>query len=151
MIIDKVFFSYNVTPVDKIYTDYDLLGALNFDNLVDNAMRVDFFSPEESFKVPEFMIIRSTDLYTEVGLRCLAECECAMTSDELNIEEYFVFLERQEKKIRGLTDKPIIIIDKEDFEDAHQKYKLKQVHMLIEDAQSYSDAEENEKQAQIIS
>ena len=42
MIQDKVFFSYNINPVDKLYYDYDLLGALNFDNLVDNSMRVDF-------------------------------------------------------------------------------------------------------------
>lgn len=40
------------------------------------------------------MVIRSTDLYTENGLRRLAEAEVAMTSDELNIDEYLVFLER---------------------------------------------------------
>lgn len=151
MIIDKVFFSFNVNPVDKVYTDYDLLGALNFDNIVDIAMRVDFFSPEESFKVPEFLIIRSTDLYTETGLRCLAEAEVALTSDELNIDEYFVFLERQERKIRGLTDKPIIIVDKDDFEDIHNKYKVDQVHMIVEDIANSLTIDENEKQALIIS
>jgi hypothetical protein len=35
VIIDKVFFSYNTNPIDKIYTDYDLVGALNLDNIVD--------------------------------------------------------------------------------------------------------------------
>ena len=79
-------------------------------------MRVDFYSTDESFKVPEFLVIKSTDLYTENGLRCLAEAEVVLTSEELNIDEYFVFLERQERKIRGLTDKPIILIDKQDFE-----------------------------------
>lgn len=124
MIIDKVFFCFNSTPIDKVYSDYDLLGALNFDNIVDNQMRVDFYSPDESFKVPEFLVIKSTDLYTENGLRCLSEAEVVMTSDELNIDEYFVFLERQERKIRGLTDKPIILIDKPDFEEVIQKYQV---------------------------
>jgi hypothetical protein len=73
VIIDKVFFSFNSTPIDKVYRDYDLLGAWNFDNIVDNLMIVDFYSPDESFKVPEFLVIKSTDLYTENGLRCLSE------------------------------------------------------------------------------
>lgn len=47
VIIDKVFFSYNTNPVDKVYTDYDLIGALNFDNIVDMQMRVGFYSPDE--------------------------------------------------------------------------------------------------------
>jgi len=110
-----VFFSYNITPVDKLYYDYDLLGALNFDNLVDMQLRVDFYSPDDNFRVPEFLIIKSTDLYTESGLRCLSEAEVILTSEELNIDEYFVFLERQERKFRGVTDKTLIIIDKEDF------------------------------------
>ena len=92
-------------------------------------MRVDFYSPDESFKVPEFLVIKSTDLYTENGLRCLSEAEVVMTSDELNIDEYFVFLERQERKIRGLTDKPIILIDKPDFDQVIQKYSVDQIHL----------------------
>jgi hypothetical protein len=117
VIQDKLFLSFNVTPVDKLYNDYDLLGALNFDNLVDMQLRVDFYSPEEGFRVPEFLVIKSTDLYTENGVKCLSEAEVVLTSEELNIDEYYVFLERQERKIRGVTDKTIIIIDKEDFAD----------------------------------
>ena len=71
-------------------------------------LKVGFYNADESFKTPEFMIIKSTDLYTENGLRRLAESEVALTSDELNIDEYLVFLERQEKKIRGLAEKPLI-------------------------------------------
>ncbi len=108
VIIDKVFLSYFQTPVDKVYNDYDLLGALNFENIVDMQMRVGFYSPDENFKSPEFLVIRSTDLYTENGLKRLSEAEVALTSDELNIEEYLIFLERQEKKIKGLAEKPII-------------------------------------------
>ena len=129
VIQDKVFFSYNITPVDKLYNDYDLLGAMNFDNLVDMQLRVDFYSPDEGFRVPEFLIIKSTDLYTENGLRCLSEAELIMTSEELNIDEYFVFLERQERKFRGVTDKTLIIIDKEDFQDVTQKYFIDKIHL----------------------
>jgi hypothetical protein len=151
VIIDKVFFSYNSTPIDKVYSDYDLLGALNFDNIVDNQMRVDFYSAEESFKVPEFLVIRSTDLYTENGLRCLSEAEVVMTSDELNIDEYFVFLERQERKIRGLTDKPIILIDKEDFELVIKKYHIDQIHLQQSEAAESDPNDEVGKHALIIS
>ena len=129
VIQDKLFLSYNVTPVDKLYNDYDLLGALNFDNLVDMQLRVDFYSPEESFRVPEFLVIKSTDFYTENGVKCLSEAEVVLTSEELNIDEYYVFLERQERKIRGVTDKTIIIIDKEDFADVIQKYQVDQIHL----------------------
>jgi len=57
-------------------------------------MRVDFYSPDENFRIPEFLIIKSTDLYTEQGLRCLSDAEVILTSEELNIDEYLVFLER---------------------------------------------------------
>jgi hypothetical protein len=122
VIQDKLFLSYNVTPVDKLYNDYDFLGALNFDNLVDIQLRVDFYSPGEGFRVPEFLVFKSTDLYIENGVKCLSEAKVVLTSEELNIDEYYVFLERQERKIRGVTDKTIIIIDKEDFADVTQKY-----------------------------
>jgi len=151
VIIDKVFFSFNSTPIDKVYTDYDLLGALNFDNIVDNQMKVDFYSPDESFKVPEFLVIKSTDLYTENGLRCLSEAEVVMTSDELNIDEYFVFLERQERKIRGLTDKPIILIDKPDFEEVIQKYQVDQIHLNQVQPDDDDESDEIVKHARIIS
>lgn len=119
-----MFFSYNTNPVDKVYTDYDLVGALNFDNIVDMQMRVGFYSNDEFFRTPEFLVIRSTDLYTENGLRRLAEAEVALTSDELNVEEYLVFLERQERKFKGLTEKPLIIIDTADFEEVIRLYQV---------------------------
>ena len=130
MIIDKVFFSYNTSGKDKVYTDYDLVGALNFDNIIDMQMRVGFYNgADENFKTPEFLVIKSTDLYTENGLKKLAEAEVVLTSDELNIEEYLVFLERQEKKVRGLTEKPMILVDQADFEEIHRLYQIEQVHI----------------------
>lgn len=118
--------------VDKIYTDYDLVGALNFDNIVDMQMRVGFYSVDEFFKTPEFLIIKSTDLYTENGLRRLSEAEVILTSDELNIEEYLVFLERQERKFKGLTEKPMIIIEQSDLEDVIIKYQIEQIHLKVD-------------------
>ena len=130
MIIDKVFFSYNTSGKDKVYTDYDLVGALNFDNIIDMQMRVGFYNgADENFMTPEFRVIKSTDLYTENGLKKLAEAEVVLTSDELNIEEYLVFLERQEKKVRGLTEKPMILVDQADFEEIHRLYQIEQVHI----------------------
>jgi hypothetical protein len=114
-----------------VYLDYDLVGALNFDNIVDMQMRVAFYNPDENFKTPEFLVIKSTDLYTENGLRRLAEAELVLTSDELNIEEYLIFLERQERKVKGLTEKPIIIIENADFEDVIKKYHVEQIHLGI--------------------
>ena len=93
VIIDKVFFSYNTKQFEKTYTDYDLVGALNFENIVDMQIRVGFFSPDDRVKTPEFLIISSTDLYTELGIKRLSEAEVVLTS-ELNLEEYYVFLER---------------------------------------------------------
>jgi hypothetical protein len=92
-------------------------------------MRVGFYSPEESFRTPEFLVIKSTDLYTENGLRKLAEAEVVLTSDELNIDEYLVFLERQERKVKGLTEKPLIVVDQSDFEEIIRLYQLEQVHL----------------------
>jgi len=57
-------------------------------------------------------------------LRCLSEAEVILTSEELNVDEYLVFLERQERKFRGITDKTLIVIDKEDFQDVTQKYLI---------------------------
>lgn len=123
VIIDKVFLSYNTSPKEKVYMDYDLVGALNFDNIVDMQMRVGFYNAaDENFKTPEFLVIKSTDLYTENGLRKFAESEVVMTSDELNIDEYLVFLERQEKKHKGLAEKPLIIVDQSDFEEIIRLY-----------------------------
>ena len=122
VIIDKVFLSYNTNPIDKLYTDYDLVGALNFDNIVDMQMRVGFYNSDEYFKTPEFLVIKSTDLYTENGLKRLAEAEVVLTSDELNIDEYYVFLEKQERKIKGLTEKPIVLIDTSDFDEVVWKF-----------------------------
>ena len=75
------------------------------------------------------MVITSPDLYTELGVKRLSEAEVVLTAD-LNLEDYIVFLERQERKIKGITEKPIILIDAEDFEDVHQKYKRDQIHLL---------------------
>ena len=135
--------------------DYDLVGTLNFDNIVDMQMRVGFYNgADESFKTPEFLVIRSTDLYTENGLKKLAESEVVLTSDELNIDEYLVFLERQEKKHKGLTEKPIIIVDQSDFEEIIRLYQIEQVHVkaqlaAVEDYETSKD--EAERQAKIIS
>jgi len=85
-------------------------------------MRVGFYNSDEYFKTPEFLVIKSTDLYTENGLKRLAEAEVVLTSDELNIDEYYVFLEKQERKIKGLTEKPIVLIDTSDFEDVVRKF-----------------------------
>ena len=93
VIIDKVFFSYNIKTYEKFYTDYDLVGALNFENIVDMQLRVGFFDKDERVKTPEFLIITSTDLYTELGIKRLSEAEVILTCD-LNLEEYLVFLER---------------------------------------------------------
>lgn len=149
-----MFFSYNTNPVDKIYTDYDLVGALNFDNIVDMQMRVGFYKADEHFITPEFLVIRSTDLYTENGLRRLSEAEVVLTSDELNIDEYLVFLERQERKIKGLSEKPLIIIDTTDFDEVVRLYQVEQVHL-----KAYTDAydveveklSDNERNSKIIS
>jgi hypothetical protein len=70
-----------------------LIGALNFENIVDMQTRVGFYSPDATEQTPEFLVISSPDLYTELGIRRLSECEVALTTD-LNIEEYLVFLER---------------------------------------------------------
>lgn len=67
------------------------------------------------------MVVSSTDLYTELGMKRLAEAEVIMTC-ELNLEEYLVFLERQERKVKGISEKPIIMIDREDFDDVILKY-----------------------------
>lgn len=56
-------------------------------------LRVGFFSNDDRHKTPEFLIISSTDLYTELGIKRLSEAEVVLTSD-LNLEEYYVFLER---------------------------------------------------------
>lgn len=79
-------------------------------------MRVGFYSDDDRVKTPEFMVISSTDLYTELGIKRLAEAEVVL-STELNLEEYLVFLERQERKAKGISEKPIVLIDKEDFDD----------------------------------
>lgn len=56
-------------------------------------LRVGFFSQDESIKTPEFLIISSPDLYTELGIKRLSEAEVALTCG-LNLDEYLVFLER---------------------------------------------------------
>ena len=77
-------------------------------------MRVGFYSADETVKTPEFLIITSTDLFTELGIKRLGECEVALTCN-LNLEEYLVFLERQERKVKGISEKPIVTIEIEDF------------------------------------
>ncbi len=67
------------------------------------------------------MVVSSTDLYTELGMKRLSEAEVILTC-ELNLEEYLVFLERQERKVKGISEKPIIMIDREDFDDVILKY-----------------------------
>lgn len=88
-----MFFSYNSKVLEKEYSDYDLVGAINFENIVDMQLRVGFYSPDNRVRTPEFMVVSSTDLYTELGMKRLAEAEVIMTC-ELNLEEYLVFLER---------------------------------------------------------
>jgi len=57
--------------MQKEYLDYDLVGAINFENIVDMQMRVGFFNNDDRIKTPEFMVISSTDLYTELGIKRL--------------------------------------------------------------------------------
>lgn len=68
------------------------------------------------------MIISGPDLYTEDGLIKFGESEITLTCD-LNLDEYLVFLDRQERKVKGISDKPLIMVDKEDFEEIQSKYK----------------------------
>lgn len=128
VVIDKVFLSYNTTSKERIYTDYDLVGALNYENIVDMQLRVGFYSSDDRVKTPEFLIISSPDLYTELGIKRLSEAEVALTCD-LNLDEYLVFLERQERKVKGLTEKPLVLIDREDFEEVFTKYDHKDKYM----------------------
>lgn len=93
VVIDKVFLSYNTTSKEKTYNDYDLVGALNYENIVDMQLRVGFYNADDRVKTPEFLIISSPDLYTELGIKRLSEAEVALTCD-LNLDEYLVFLER---------------------------------------------------------
>ena len=155
MIIDKVFFSYNSQALQKEYADYDVTGAINFENIVDMQLRVGFFSADDRERTPEFMVATSTELYTELGVRRLAEAEVVLSS-ELNLEEYLVFLERQERKVKGVAEKPIVLVDREDFEDLRQKYLIDKVHLRTAEPEPEADEarkqeREFEQQAQIIS
>ena len=85
---------------------------------MDMQLKVGFFSNDDRERTPEFLVISSPDLYTELGVKRLSEAEVVITSD-LNLEDYIVFLERQERKIKGITERPIVLIDAEDFEDVH--------------------------------
>jgi hypothetical protein len=111
VVVDKVFFSYNTHSKERVYYDYDLTGALNFDNIVDMQLRVGFYTADDRVKTPEFLIISGPELYTELGIKRLSETEVALTCD-LNIEEYLIFLERQERKVKGISEKPLVRIDK---------------------------------------
>ena len=40
VIIDKIFFSYNSQALQKEHADYDVIGVINFENIVDMQLRV---------------------------------------------------------------------------------------------------------------
>jgi len=122
VVIDKAFFSYNISQKEKKYFDYDLVGALNFENIVDMQLKVGFFISDETIKSPEFLIINGPDLFTPIGLKRFSDCEIALTTG-LNLEEYQVYLEKQERTIKGISEKPLIMIDQEDFDDVIAKYR----------------------------
>jgi hypothetical protein len=115
VVIDKVFLGYNTTMKERTYNDFDLTGALNFENIVDMRLKVGFYTTDERVKTPDFLVIAGPDLYTEAGIKRLSEAEVALTCD-LNLEEYLVFLEKQERKVKGISEKPLVMIDREDFD-----------------------------------
>ncbi len=98
--MDKIFMIYYTQSTEMTYKDFDMVGVLNFENVVNIQLKVGFFSqlpppdtPDADEQSPEFLVISGPDLYTERGLKHLAQAEVTLTCD-VNLEEYLVFLEK---------------------------------------------------------
>ena len=54
-------------------------------------------------------------MFTEQGLKRIEEAEVILTNTDLNLESYLTFLEKQEKKHKNISEKPILVIEMEDY------------------------------------
>ena len=77
------------------------------------------------------MLIDTPECFTEAGLKRIEEAEVILTNTDLNLEDYMTFLEKQEKKHKNISEKPILTIEMDDFNKLKQLVEKGEISLGI--------------------